>query len=304
MVKGLRKARFGQVGARPAAFLTVRYSEKILERCGISVESLDLSEVFGRADRLKSSDSEIKVKVEALKKYADTSRVSAAALDKMARFAVVLDRFIAEHELNGLAVQCWTSMEEYFGVVPCAVMSMLSEALTPSACETDITGLTGMYALALASGRPSALLDWNNNFGDDPDKAIVFHCSNLPQTFFGGHGVMDYQEIISGSVGKENSYGTIAGRLLPAAVTYCRISTDDASGEVRGYLGEARITEDRVESFGGYGVIHVPRFQQLLRHICENGFEHHVALNPAQVAEAVREALSRYLGWNIYHHGR
>jgi L-fucose isomerase-like protein len=302
VVNGLRKARFGQVGARPAAFLTVRYSEKLLERNGISVESLDLSEAFGRADRLKATDSDVKTKLEAIKKYTNTTRVSAAGLDKMARFAVVLDRFIAENELDGTAVQCWTSMEEYFGVVPCTVMSMLSEALKPSACETDITGLTGMYALALASGQPSALLDWNNNFGDDPNKGIIFHCSNLPQTFFGGEGVMDFQEIIAGSVGQENAYGTIVGRVRPMPVTYCRISTDDSAGTVRGYLGQARITEDRVESYGGYGVIQVPRFQQLLRHICENGFEHHVALNPGQVADALNEALSHYLGWNIYHH--
>jgi len=302
VANGLRRARFGQVGARPANFLTVRYSEKVLEKHGISVESLDLSEAFGRAERLKGGDPEVKAKLEALRKYMPTAGVPAAALEKMARFAVVLERFIAEHELNGTALQCWTSMEEYFGVVPCAVMSMLSNALQPSACETDITGLAGMYALLLASGKPSALLDWNNNYGEDPDKAVVFHCSNLPQSVFGGEGVMDFQEIIAGSVGKENAYGTIVGRIKPTPLTYCRLSTDDESGTVRGYLGEARITEDPVQTYGGYGVIQVPGFQKLLRHICEQGFEHHVAINPSQVADAVHEALVKYLGWQIYFH--
>ncbi len=76
-----------------------------------------------------------------------------------------------ETELDVTAIQCWTSMEEYFGVVPCTVMSMMSNGLDASACETDIAGVVGMYALALASGKPSALVDWNNNYGDDPDKA-------------------------------------------------------------------------------------------------------------------------------------
>jgi L-fucose isomerase-like protein len=302
VVKGLRRARFGQVGARPAAFLTVRYSEKLLESHGISVESLDLSEAFAQADALKSGDPRVKDKLAAITAYAPARGVPAAALEKMARFAVVMDSFMEEHELVGTAVQCWTSMEQYFGVVPCTVMSMLSNALKPSACETDITGLVGMYAMVLASGRPSALLDWNNNFGEDPNKGVVFHCSNLPQDLFGGEGVMDYQQIIAGTVGKENTYGTVSGRIRPTPLTYCRVSTDDSCGLIRAYVGEGRITEDRLDTFGGYGVVEVPGFQKLLRYICENGFEHHVAVNPALMAAALHEAMDKYLGWRVYYH--
>ncbi len=302
VVRGLRSARFGQVGARPAAFLTVRYSEKILESYGISIESLDLSEAFGRAEALKSGDSAVKPKIEALKSYADTTGVPAQSLDKMARFAVVMDRFMEENELVGTAVQCWTSMEEYFGIVPCAVMSMLSNALKPSACEADITGLVGMYAMVLASGRPSALLDWNNNYGDDPDKGVVFHCSNLPQDIFGGEAKMSAQDIIAESVGLENTYGTIVGKIKPNPFTFFRVSTDDKCGIVRAYVGEGRITDDKVDTFGGYSAVHIPGFQKLLRFICENGFEHHVAVNPTKVAAAVYEATSKYLGWQVYYH--
>jgi L-fucose isomerase-like protein len=302
VVKGLRGARLGQVGARPAAFATVRYSEKILETYGISVESLDLSEAFGRAERLKSENADVKARLQAIQAYAKTEGIPGKALEKMARFAVVMDRFMEENELVGTAVQCWTSMEEYFGVVPCTVMSMLSNTLKPSACETDITGLIGMYAMVLASGLPSALLDWNNNYGEDPDKAVVFHCSNLPQDIFGGEAVMDYQEIIAGSVGKENTYGTMVGKIKPTPLTYCRVSTDDNYGMIRAYLGEGRITEDKVETFGGYGVVEIPRFQNLLRYICDNGFEHHVAVNPTLVADAVCEAMDKYLEWDVYHH--
>ena len=302
VVNGLRNARFGQIGARPAAFITVRYSEKLLEKAGISVESIDLSEIFGRATRLADSDSAVRGKLAAIQGYLNTQGVPSEAVVKMAKLAVVVDAFIAEHELDGTAVQCWTSMEEYYGVVPCTVMSMLSDQLKPSACETDITGLIGMYAMALASDRPSALLDWNNNYGDDPDKAVVFHCSNLPQDIFGRQAKMDYQEIIAGSVGKENAYGTLVGRIQPTALTYCRVATDDEYGTIRVYLGEAEITNDTVDTFGGYGVIKVPEFQSLLAYICENGFEHHVAVNPTHVADALDEAFSKYLGWDVYYH--
>lgn len=302
VVKGLKRARFGQVGARPAAFITVRYSEKLLERAGISVESIDLSEIFGQISRMHDSEPAVTAKLDSIKAYLRTGRTPAEALVKMAKFGVVMDRFVADHELAGTAVQCWTSMEEYFGVVPCTIMSMLSDSLLPSACETDITGLIGMYAMVLASGKPSALLDWNNNFADDPDKAVVFHCSNLPQTFFGGEAAMDYQEIIAGTVGKDNTYGTLVGTIKPSPVTYCRVSTDDELGTIRAYLGEAEITNDQVSTFGGYGVIRVPRFQSLLHYICENGFEHHVALNQSLVGRALNEAMSKYLDWDVYYH--
>ncbi|NLD42474.1 MAG: fucose isomerase [Chloroflexi bacterium] len=303
VVNGLRKARFGQIGARPAAFITVRYSEKILERAGISIETLDLSEVFGRAALLADDDPAVKDRLAGIKGYLDTAGTPSDAVLKMAKLAVVFDAFIADHELDGTAVQCWTSIEEFYGVVPCTVMSMLSNQLKPSACETDVTGLIGMYAMALASGRPSALLDWNNNYGDDPDKAVVFHCSNLPQDLFGGQAKMDYQAIIAGSVGKENAYGTLVGKIKPTALTYCRVATDDEYGTIRAYLGEAEITDDKVDTFGGYGVIKVPEFQNLLAYICENGFEHHVAVNPGRVADALEEAFDKYLGWDVYHHG-
>jgi len=302
VVNGLRKARFGQMGARPAAFTTVRYSEKILERNGISVESIDLSEIFGRAWQLADDDARVQKQLEAIQSYLGIEGIPSDALLRMAKFAVVYQDWMEEHELVGTAVQCWTSMEEFYGVVPCTVMSMLSNKLMPSACETDITGLVGMYAMALASGRPSALLDWNNNYGDDPDKGVVFHCSNLPQDMFAGDGKMDYQAIIAGTVGQENTYGTIVGRIKPTPITYCRVSTDDFNGKIRAYLGEGEITDDPLETFGGYGVIRIPNFQKLLHYICAQGFEHHIAANPSLVADALYEAFTKYLGWEVYYH--
>jgi L-fucose isomerase-like protein len=302
VVRGLRGARVGVLGARPAAFITVRYSEKLLEKAGISIESLDLSEAFGRANKLSDDDVKVKVKLDEIKTYIPTEGIPSDALTRMAKFALVMTDWIAEQELVATAVQCWTAMEEFFGIVPCAVMSMLSNTLNPSACETDITGAIGMYAMALASGKASALLDWNNNYGDDPNKGVIFHCSNLPKAFFADIK-MDYQEIIAASVGKENTYGTVVGRILAnVPFTYCRVSTDDERGVIRAYLGEGHLTDDPLETFGGYGVIEIPNFQRLLHHICENGYEHHVAVNLSQCAAAVNEALSKYMGWDVYYH--
>jgi len=309
VVKGLRNARVGAIGARPAAFKTVRYSEKLFERSGISVEVLDLSEVFGRAARIKPDDAQLKAKLGEMTAYIPAGGVPSEAIVRMAKLAVVIQNWMKDNDLQASALQCWTSMEEFYGVVPCTLMSMMSNSLLPSACETDIAGVIGMYAMVLASGKPSALVDWNNNYGDDPDKGVVFHCSNLPKDIFVEDSVtvedvphMDYQAIIAGTVGKDNTYGTVAGRVKPAPFTYCRVSTDDLNGKVLAYLGEGQLTNDPLKTFGGYGVIEVPNLQKLLRHICENGFEHHVAINLSQVADAVDQAMTKYLGWCVYYH--
>lgn len=301
VVRGLRGARIGALGARPAAFTTVRYSEKLLERAGISIEVLDLSDAFGRANRLRDDDPEVRRKLDEIKAYVSTEGIPAEALVKMAKFALVTQRWMDENRLVATAVQCWTSLEEFFGIVPCTVMSMMSNALMPSACETDITGAIGMYAMALASGRPSALVDWNNNYGDDPDKGVIFHCSNWPKDFF-DDAQMSFQDIIAGTVGKENTYGTVVGRARSGPFTYCRVSTDDSRGVIRAYVGEGELTDDPLQTFGGHGVVHIPDFQGLLRYICANGFEHHVAINPSQIAAAVSEALGKYMGWDVHFH--
>jgi len=302
VVRGLRRLRIGAIGARPAAFNTVRYSEKILEANGISVEPIDLSEILGRIERMGDQDSAAVAKLESIRKYVSTDQVPMEALLKMAKLGAVIDQWMEQTQVAISAVQCWTSLEEFFGVVPCTVMSMMSENLMSSACEVDICGVVGMHALQLASETPSALLDWNNNYGDDPDKAVCFHCSNLPKHFFKSVR-MDFQEIIAGTVGKENTYGTCVGLVKPGPMSFARFSTNDREGKIHGYVGEGEFTDDPLDTFGGAGVVRIPKLQQLLRYICERGFEHHVAANLASVGGAVQEATTRYLGWSVHQHG-
>jgi len=300
IVKGLKNLRIGAIGARPTAFNTVRYSERILETSGITIETIDVSEIFGRINRMKDADEAAQAKLAAIKKYVTTSGIPDDALLKMAKLGAVIDGWMKQTHVTISAVQCWTSMEEFFGVVPCTIMSMMSNELIPSACEVDVPGTLSMYMMALASGTPSALLDWNNNYGSDPNKCVCFHCSNLPKHFF-QDVKMDYQEIIAGTVGKLNTFGTCVGRVKAGAMSFARYSTDDRRGIVRGYTGPGRFTDDPLETFGGAGVAEIPQLQKLLKYICREGFEHHVAANFSDVSKSVHEA-ARYLGWESHYH--
>ena len=267
------------------------------------MDTFDLSEVIGRIGRMKDTDDAVVQKLQAIERYVSTAGVPKEALIKMAKLSAVVEQWMRAVDVQISAVQCWTSLEENLGIVPCTMMSMMSDSLLSSACEVDVCGVLTMHALRLASETPSALLDWNNNYGDDPNKAVCFHCSNLPKHFFRDVR-MDFQEIIAGTVGKANTFGTCVGQVKAGAMTFARFSTDDTAGRMRGYVGSGRFTDDPLETFGGAGVVEIPEMQKLLHYICSNGFEHHVAANFSSVAGAVHEAATRYFGWDMYWHAK
>jgi len=299
IVKKIRNMRLGQIGTRPNAFETVRYSEKILENNGISIEPIDLSEILGYINQLNDNDKKVKEKINFIKNYTATKVIPEDSLNKLAKLAVVIENWVIENELDGFAFQCWPSIQDNFGIVPCAVMSMFSEGLIPAACEVDISGLIGMLILQVASESPSAILDWNNNYGDDPNKMVLFHCSNLPKSFF-KDTKMTIHPIIADQKGAEVSFGAIQGRIKTKPCTLLRVETDDLFGEIKALIVEGNYTDDVLDTFGGYGVIEIPNLQNILKVVCKEGFAHHIAASLNKVADIIIEALSNYLGWNVH----
>ena len=301
VVQGLRKVRIGAVGARPGAFNTVRYSEKILERHGISVTTVDLSEILGAAAKLGEADKRVVSKIDEIKAYANATAVPPAKLIQMARLGLVLDDFVAANHLDATAIQCWTSVQANHGCNVCTSMSMMSENFMPSACEVDVTGVLTMYAMQLASSSPSALVDWNNNYGTDPDKCVLFHCGNWAKSFLPDIKILN-APILGSTLGVENTWGALDGRTPATPLTYGRITTDDAAGKIRTYVGQGELTNDELKTFGNRAVARVPKLQKLMHHVCREGFEHHVVMNSSHTAGILAEAFERYLGWEVYHH--
>ena len=303
VVRGLRSARLGAVGARPGAFNTVRYSEKILERAGISVTTVDLSEILGAAAKLGEKDTRVTGKIDEIKAYANATAVPPAKLIQMARLGIVLDDFVAANHLDATAIQCWTSVQANHGCNVCTSMSMMSEAFLPSACEVDVTGVLTMYAMQLASGTPSALVDWNNNYGSTDDKCVLFHCGNWAKSFLPDIKV-GTAPILGSTLGVENTWGALDGRTPASPLTFGRITTDDTRGVIRAYVGEGQLTNDELKTFGNRAVAQVPKLQSLLHHICREGFEHHVVMNSSRTAAVLNEAFTNYLGWETHYHNR
>lgn len=301
VTKGLRNVRIGAIGARPGGFNTVRYSEKILQRNGISVTTIDLSEILGNANKLNKDDQVVRERLEKIRDYSPTGLTPQEALVQIAKLDVVLGNFMQENSLDASAIQCWTSVQQNYGCNVCTSMSMMSENMMPSGCEVDVTGTLSMYAMQLASGTPSALVDWNNNYADDENKCVLFHCGNWAKSFLPDIK-MSTAPILGTTVGEENTYGALEGRTPSMPLTFGRISTDDSKGIIKAYIGEGMLTDDALKTFGNRAVAKIDNLQGLMQYICKNGFEHHVVMNASKTAGILKEAFENYMGWEVYQH--
>jgi L-fucose isomerase-like protein len=302
VVSRLRGVRLGAIGARPGAFNTVRFSEKILERHGVSVTTVDLSEIFTALGKLDDGDAGVALELEKISSYASTEGIAKERMVTMAKLGVVVRDWAARNDLHALAFQCWTSIQQNLGINACTIMSMLSEEMLPSACEVDITGVLTMYAMQHAAGSPAGIVDWNNNYGEEEDKCVFFHCGNWAKSLTGGRTAISTAPILGTTVGEENTIGALEGRVPRGPMTFGRLSTDDSEGIIRAYVGEGSFTDDKLDTFGSRAVVEVPRLQDLLHHICANGFEHHVVMTGSHTADVLAEAFTRYLKWDTYRH--
>lgn len=303
-VGGLRGARLGAIGARTGAFQTMRYSEKLLQASGLTVITVDLSEMMGAATAIREDDPALIEKLAKVNAYGTIpAHIKPEQILKQAKWTLAVNRWIDDNGCDASAIQCWRSLQDNFGCATCLTMSMMGEELMPSACEVDIMGAVSMYALSLASSAPSAILDWNNNYGTETDKCVCTHCGNFPKSFFGMTPEVSELDVLGETIGREKCFGAVKGKVRAGPMTYFRLSTDDRAGTMKCYLGEGEFTDDPFPMDGGIAVTKVAQLRRLMRFITQNGFEHHVAMVRGSHAEIIDEAVTRYLKWPIYHHG-
>jgi L-fucose isomerase-like protein len=302
-VRGLKRARIGAIGARTPPFHTMRYSEKLLQASGITVVTVDLSEIIASAAALSEEAPEVKAKLDDIFAYGSIPKtIKRENIVKQARFSIAVDRWIAENECDASSIQCWRSIQDNFGCATCLSMSMMGEKLMPSACEVDVMGAISMYALALASEAPPAILDWNNNYAHEIDKCVCTHCGNFPKSFIGDKPEISNLDVLGEVIGREKCFGAVKGKVKAGPMTFFRLSTDDRHGAIKAYVGEGEFTDDPFPMDGGIAVTKVTNLRTLLSFIARNGFEHHVAMVRGLHASAVEEAVTTYLDWPLYRH--
>lgn len=298
VVKSCRKFTIGAVGARTTAFKTVRFDELTLQKYGVTTETLDLSEIISRTRACDVKSDVYRGKMETLTGIADMSGVPDESMSNMVKLALVLDEVVDEYDMDAMAIRCWIELEKELKIAPCTVLGELNERGIAAACELDVANALTMHALKAASGRPATVLDWNNNWGAEDDKCILFHCGPVPSSLMQSRGTVVDHPMFAKSLGPGCGWGPNQGRIKPMPMTYASAKTED--GKIFVYGGEGRITDDEIppEFFGCAGVAEIKGLQQKLHVIGQAGYRHHVSIAPGHVFSALREALETYLGYS------
>lgn len=298
VVSGMKKFTIGCIGARTTKFKTVRFDEITLQKYGITVEAFDLSELFYRVQIMQDDTKAVLAKKDRFINYADFSKVPDDKLITLAKISVVLDEYIEEYHLNALALRCWEEMQMVLGVAPCVILSELNDRGFVASCEIDLCSAINMYSMQLASEEPAACLDWNNNYGDDPDKVILFHCGPVAQKLMTEKGtITDHKMFAKTAPGC--GWGSNEGRIKAFPMTYSNCKTEN--GKLTFYVEEGEFTTDVIEDgyFGCAGVAQIPELQNKLVTLGQNGFRHHTAVGVGHLKAVLNEAFKYYLAYDI-----
>lgn len=298
VVRGMRKFNLGCIGARTTAFKTVRFDEVTMQRSGINVESFDLSDLFERVRNKDNNDKKVQEKKKILEKYTDFSKVPEDRKNTLAKISAVIDEYIDEYYLDAISLRCWNEMETYLRVCPCVLISELNDRGIVAACEIDVCSAITMRALSLASQGPAACLDWNNNYGDDPNKVILFHCGSTAKALMQGEGIVtEHKMFAKGDPG--SGWGSNEGRIAAFPMTFSNCKTED--GKITIYFSEGKFTDDKIEDgyFGCAGVGEIPDLQNKLISLARGGFKHHTTIAKGHYKQVLEEAFNTYLKYNV-----
>jgi L-fucose isomerase-like protein len=258
-----------------------------------------MADVMDRMRSVKPQAAGFAEKRKTLDQVASWTGVPEAARDNLTRLFVVLEGIAQEMSLAAMSIRCWTEIQKEMGISPCVVNGIMADQGIPVACEVDTGSAVMMRLLGAAASSPTTIMDWNNNYGDDDDRCILFHCGNAPSSLMAGPGKVTDHAILQSSVGVGRGFGCNQGRLKPGAFTFGGLMSED--GRLKAYLGEGTITTDPIPGnfFGVAGVARIPGLQDVLLHLGTQGHRHHVALTQGEVMQSTQEAMVKYLGYEV-----
>ena len=297
IVGKMRHMRIGVIGARTTAFKSVRFDEGALESRGVDIETLDLTQVFAKMKKIEDNDPRLAEWEKDILAISNTCDTPAYAIVNQCKLGVALEELRTEMKLDAMAIRCWSELQYEYKIAPCTVMAIFNKRQVPIVCETDVNNAPAMMALAMASNTGVGCLDVNNNYGDDPDKCILFHCGPLPIDLLCGPGHMEEHKMFTKTQGINCSWGVNVGKIKPGVITICGMRTEN--GETRYFVERAEVLDTELDPrfFGTYGVTEIKGLQPKLKNMCEEGFRHHAIITAGDWTDAMREALTKYLGY-------
>ena len=294
VVNGMKRFNLGCIGARTTAFKTTRFDEIAMQKHGINVESFDLSELFFKVHNMSDDDPGVVAKKEHLMNYTDFSLVPETNKNTLAKVSVAIDGYIDEYHLDALALRCWNEMEQVLRICPCVLLSELNDRGIAASCEIDMCSAITMRAMSLASEQPTAVLDWNNNYGEEENKVILFHCGPVAQSLMTGKGTVTNHKMFD-KTDPGSGWGSNEGRIRAFPTTLSNCQTRD--GKIIVYASEAEFTDDPIEQafFGCAGVCEIPDMEDKMIRLARGGFKHHTSACVGHMKDILKEAFTTYL---------
>lgn len=298
VANGMKNFNVGCFGARTTAFKTVRYDELAVQRYGINIESFDLSHIFHEVQEMTDDDQRVLAKKERLNNYSDFTNVPEYNFNNLAKLGVIIDEYIEEYHLGAVTIRCWIEMQKVLNISPCVLLGELNDRGIPASCEMDLCSAITMRAMYLASEEATTCLDWNNNYGNQKDKVVLFHCGPVPTSLMTSQGtITDHKMIAKTDPGI--SWGTNEGRMRSFPMTFSNCKTED--GKLYAYVSEGNITDDTLQEgfFGCGGVAEISGLEEKMMKLAKNGFKHHTTIGVGSMKTILTEAFENYLGYEV-----
>ncbi len=291
--KGFIGARVGIVGPRPERFETCIFDEdEMMRQFQQRVVPTSLPDIMKIADPKGENTKEIQKLAQEMKTQADTSGISEDTLEKIAGLEYSLSRFADDKKLSAIGVQCWTAMQEVYGISPCYAMGRLTDRGVMTSCEVDVYGALTMLVQHLASLNKISphFIDWTIKHQEKENTFLAWHCGNAPPSLAGNPEAVKirYQSVLGVSLGVERSQGTAEFQLKDGTVTLCRLQEHNGNFKMLITSGEAVQVDQELR--GSWSWIKVNDLDELYDTLISEGFVHHASMIHGDYLEPIADA--------------
>jgi L-fucose isomerase-like protein len=296
VVKGLKGARLGQVGVRPATFETVGYDEAaMISKFGQNVIYANLVDIVDTVKALPDDDARVSATIDDIREHYDTITVSEAYLISAAKLEIALTDFWSRNKLSGMAMQCWPSIQRELGISVCTTYGRLTEQGMLTACEADILGALSMivnYQAALGETVPH-FVDWTIRHRENPNQLLAWHCGNAPACLARDPhetALRSRRDMVGESEVSEDDpqAGLSQFQLKPGTVTFCRLAEYDGQWKMLIATGDIVPSEETLA--GTWSWVQVRDHDSLYRTLVEEGFIHHASMIHGDQTQALLQA--------------
>lgn len=298
IVSGFVGARIGLVGPRPERFETCICNEDaMIRQFKQRLVPTSLLDVMQHLEPLKADSPELQKIIREMKKETDLSALKPQAVRNIAGLQYALKQFVEERGISAIGVQCWTAIQEVYGISACYALGRLNDQGIITACEVDIYGALTMLVQYLASleTMPPHFIDWTIQNQKKEDVFLAWHCGNAPPSLAckGCKIAMRTHSILSLQLGTGRTPGTAEFQLKPGIVTLNRLIEIDGKFKMLITTGETEKSDQVLR--GSWSWVKVPDLKRLYNTLVYEGFTHHASMIYGDYSQPINDAC-RFLG--------